>query len=277
MRILITGSKGQLGTELISIAPKKHEIFGYDMDMDITKPQEIEEKFLKAKPDIVIHCAALTDVDGCEDKKEAAYLINTKGTENLAEACKKHGSDLLFISTDYVFDGTKGRPYVEMDKPNPLSVYGDSKYRAEEIIKKTMKNFYIARTTGIYSKYGKNFVDTVIKAGKDNNKLDIVNDQICTPTYSLDLANCIYKLIETKNYGIYHATNNGQCSWFYFTLEIFKILNINTQVLPIESKKLSRKAKRPAFSVLENQRLESSNIYFFKHWKEALKQYLTES
>ncbi len=277
MRILITGSKGQLGTELTNIAPEEHQIFGYDLDMDITKPGEIEDKFKKAKPDIALHCAALTDVDGCEDKKDLAYLINTKGTENLARACKKHGSALLFISSDYVFDGTKGRPYIETDKPNPLSIYGDSKYKAEEIIKKLLDNYYIVRTTGIYSKHGKNFVGTVIKAGKKKDKLDIVNDQICTPTYSLDLANCIYKLINTGKYGIYHATNNGQCSWFYFTLEVFKILGIDAQVLPIESKKLSRKAKRPKFSVLENHNLESNKIYFFKHWKEALNKYLTGS
>ncbi|MGM0368111.1 MAG: dTDP-4-dehydrorhamnose reductase [Actinomycetota bacterium] len=275
MRILVTGSKGQLGTELTNIAPQKHSIYGFDLDMDITKPAEIEEKFSKVKPAVAIHCAAITDVDGCEDKKDLTYLVNTRGTENLAKVCQKYGADLLFISSDYVFDGAKGRPYVETDAPNPLSVYGDSKYQAEKIIKGLLDNYYILRTTGIYSKYGKNFVDTVIKAGRQKEELNIVNDQICTPTYSLDLAECIYSLLDLGKYGIYHTTNNGGCSWYDFTAEIFKILQINTQLLPIESSRLGRKAKRPAFSVLENRNLESNHIYFFRHWREALKEYLT--
>lgn len=286
MRILITGSRGQLGSELINIAPKKYEVFGFDIDMDITNVKAIEDKFSLVKPDIVIHCAAYTDVDGCEDNVEKAYLVNCLGTENVALVASRYGCEFVYISTDYVFDGEKTSPYIEYDIPNPLSIYGKSKLGGEKVVSQIIDKFYIVRTTGIYSKYGKNFVETIIKNSKDSKTkgvLKVVDDQICTPTYSKDLAECIYSLIDTKMYGIYHATNNGQCSWYEFAREIFNILTLNkiyeepVNILPIKSKDLTnRKAKRPAYSVLSNFKLEKRNIFYMREWKDALKDFLEE-
>jgi len=274
MKILITGSRGQLGSQLICLAGPEHNIYGYDLDMDITDVSVVKEEFSKVKPQMVIHCAAYTDVDGCEERKDLCYQVNTRGTQNLVREAQRHGSDFLFISTDYVFDGEKNTPYLETDQPHPLSIYGDSKYQAEQLVQEYLNNYYIVRTTGIYSRFGKNFVDTIIKTAGKNSCLDIVDDQVCTPTYSLDLAQCIYALIETRLYGIYHATNSGQCTWYQFTRQIFDIMGIKAKVRPIESHKLGRKAQRPAYSVLQNHNLEKNNIFFMRSWEEALQDFL---
>jgi len=274
MKILITGSKGQLGIELIDIAPQEHKIFGYDLDMDITDRFAIESRFSKVKPDLVIHCAAFTDVDGCEGFRDKAFLVNGTGTENLAKVARKYDCEFVYISTDYVFNGKKDAPYVEEDIPDPVSIYGKSKLAGEEAVTNILEKFYILRTTGIYSRYSKNFVETIIRASKNCRELEVVDDQVCTPTYSLDVAECIYKLIETGMYGIYHATNDGQCSWYQFTKEIFKILGKRVTVIPVKSGRLGGRASRPSYSVLANLKLEKNKIYFMRHWKEALKGFL---
>ena len=274
MKILITGSKGQLGIELIDIAPQEHKIFGYDLDMDITDRFAIESKFSKVKPDLVIHCAAFTDVDKCEDRRKKVFLVNSTGTENLAKVARKYDCEFVYISTDYVFNGKKDMPYVEEDIPDPVSIYGKSKLAGEEAVTNILERFYILRTTGIYSRYGKNFVETIIRASENCREIEVVDDQVCTPTYSLDVAECIYKLIETGMYGIYHATNDGQCSWYQFTKEIFKILGKRVTVVPVKSGRLEGRASRPSYSVLANLKLEENKIYFMRHWKEALKGFL---
>jgi len=274
MKILITGSKGQLGIELIDIAPQEHKIFGYDLDMDITDRFAIESKFSKVKPDLVIHCAAFTDVDKCEDRRKKVFLVNSTGTENLAKVARKYDCEFVYISTDYVFNGKKDMPYVEEDIPDPVSIYGKSKLAGEEAVTNILERFYILRTTGIYSRYGKNFVETIIRASENCREIEVVDDQVCTPTYSLDVAECIYKLIETGMYGIYHATNDGQCSWYQFTKEIFKILGKRVTVVPVKSGRLEGRASRPSYSVLANLKLEKNKIYFMRHWKEALKGFL---
>jgi len=274
MKILITGSKGQLGIELIDIAPQEHKIFGYDLDMDITDRFAIESKFSKVKPDLVIHCAAFTDVDKCEDRRKKVFLVNSTGTENLAKVARKYDCEFVYISTDYVFNGKKDMPYVEEDIPDPVSIYGKSKLAGEEAVTNILEKFYILRTTGIYSRYGKNFVETIIRASENCREIEVVDDQVCTPTYSLDVAECIYKLIETGMYGIYHATNDGQCSWYQFTKEIFKILGKRVTVIPVKSGRSGRSVSRPSYSVLANLKLEKNKIYFMRHWKEALKGFL---
>ncbi|GAI67613.1 unnamed protein product [marine sediment metagenome] len=263
-----------MGIELIDIAPQEHKIFGYDLDMDITDRFAIESKFSKVKPDLVIHCAAFTDVDGCEGFRDKAFLVNGTGTENLAKVARKYDCEFVYISTDYVFNGKKDAPYVEEDIPDPVSIYGKSKLAGEEAVTNILEKFYILRTTGIYSRYGKNFVETIIRASKNCRELEVVDDQVCTPTYSLDVAECIYKLIETGMYGIYHATNDGQCSWYQFTKEIFKILGKRVTVIPVKSGRLEGRASRPSYSVLANLKLEKNKIYFMRHWKEALKGFL---
>jgi dTDP-4-dehydrorhamnose reductase len=180
------------------------------------------------------------------------------------------------LSTDYVFDGKKETPYVEEDEPGPLSVYGKSKLAGEAAVSEILKKYYIVRTTGIYSGYGRNFVRTIINNSKKGHKIEIVNDQICTPTYSLDLAKCLYSLLDSKRYGIYHATNNGMCTWYSFTMEIFRIMDIDVEVIPIESSRLDRSARRPGYSVLENANLEKWGICHLRNWKAALKDFLKE-
>ncbi|MBN2072674.1 MAG: dTDP-4-dehydrorhamnose reductase [Actinobacteria bacterium] len=274
MKLLITGSKGQMGMELINTSPPMHEVYGFDMDMDITDRKAVFSTFKDIKPDAVIHCAAYTDVDGCERNSDKAFLINGTGTRNIAEAARRTGSEMIYLSTDYVFDGSKKAPYLEYDEPAPLSIYGKSKLAGEAVVREILGKYYIVRTTGIYSSYGRNFVETIIASSKKNGRLEVVNDQVCTPTYSLDLANCLYRLLDSKKYGTYHATNNGMCTWYSFSREIFRDLDMDIEVVPVESARLNRDAKRPAFSVLENANLEKLGICHMRDWKAALKDFL---
>ena len=274
MKILITGSRGQLGSELADTMPAKHEIYGYDLEMDVTDLSCIEKEISSVRPHMVIHCAAYTDVDGCELNLEKAMAVNSVGTQNLAVLAKKYGAGMVYISTDYVFDGCKRQPYIETDKPNPISVYGMSKLKGEIAVAGTLENYYILRTTGIYSRYGKNFVDTIIKNSKAHKTLKIVEDQVCTPTYSRDVAECIFRLIESREYGIYHGSNNGSCSWYEFSVTILKILGLDAEIIPIKSSGLDRAARRPAYSVLENRNLERRGILKMRSWQEALKDFL---
>ncbi len=274
MNILITGSRGQLGSQLMAMKWPGNTLYGYDLDMDITDTGAVQKTFEKVKPQAVIHCAAYTDVDGCEKHPKMCYAVNTRGTYNLVREAKAYHADFLLISTDYVFDGKKNAPYTEQDPPHPLSVYGDSKYQAEQVLEDYLDHYYLVRTTGIYSRFGKNFVDTIIKAAQKNSTLDIVNDQVCTPTYSLDLARCVHALMDSQKYGVYHATNAGQCTWYDFACRIFELLGFAVQLNPIASHRLGRQAQRPAYSVLENHNLEQNNICSMRTWKEALGDFL---
>ncbi len=275
MKILVTGSKGQLGAELLLHVPPQHQVFGYDLDMDVTDIKRIEEVFQSIQPDAAIHCAAFTNVDECEDtSKETAMAVNAFGTENMALIAKKYGASLAYISTDYVFDGQKESPYTEYDSPNPISYYGLSKYCGEQALKEVMSDYYIIRTTGLYSPYAKNFVETILSKSKGNSSLSVVDDQVCTPTYSLDMAQCVYSIIESGFFGTYHATNAGQCSWHAFAAEIFHILHKDIEIIPIKTSESNRKAKRPKYSVLENYKLEKRGLMKMRSWQEALKDFL---
>jgi dTDP-4-dehydrorhamnose reductase len=276
MKILVTGSRGQLGAELMSNAPKGYEVFGYDMDMDITDIKRVEEVFKSIGPDTVIHCAAYTNVDECEDSSsQKAMDVNALGTENMALMAKKYSSSLVYISTDYVFDGKKTTPYTEYDMPNPISHYGLSKHYGEIAVRQIVSDHYILRTTGLYSPHGKNFVETMISYSKDSSSLTVVDDQICTPTYSLDMAECVYKVIESSLFGTYHATNAGQCSWHEFASAIFDVIKKDIRILPIKSSEIGRKANRPRYSVLENYKLEKRNIMTMRPWRDALEDFLS--
>ncbi len=275
MKILVTGSKGQLGAELLYHAPPQHQVFGYDLDMDVTDIKRVEEVFQSVKPDAAIHCAAYTNVDECEDaSREMAMAVNAFGTENMALMAKKYGASLVYISTDYVFDGEKTTPYIEYDKPNPISYYGLSKYYGELAVKEILSDHYILRTTGLYSPYAKNFVQTIISYAQNGSSLTVVDDQICTPTYSLDMAQCVYRVIESGLYGTYHATNAGQCSWHEFASEVFSILGKDVQINAIKTLESNRKAKRPKYSVLANYKLEKRALMHMRTWQEALNDFL---
>jgi len=250
---------------------------------DITDRQSVSRAILEIKPDIVIHAAALTDVDGCEWDKKRAYRINADGTKNVALACKSIGAVLVYISTDFVFDGKKKRPYRESDKTSPLGVYADSKLKGEAAVKKILKKYFILRTSWLYGKNGKNFVDTIVAKAKELGSLKVVDDQVGSPTYAVDLAKAIGVLVDkcasaqehkSASYGIYHVSNSGSVSWYEYAKAIVKLANVRAEVLPISSDELDRPAKRPAMSTLDNSKFMKFTRYKMRNWKTALKEYL---
>lgn len=252
---------------------------------DITDRNNIAGIIADARPNIVIHAAAWTDVDGCEREKDKAYLVNATGAENVALACRDAGATLIYISTDFVFDGKSVKPYKETDKPAPLSVYGNSKLKGEDSIRKALKNHYILRTSWLYGKNGKNFVDTIIANASTEKLLKVVDDQIGSPTYTKDLAKAIHKLLDklaqgpvvrVQGPGIYHVSNSGKVSWYDYARAIVKFAGSKTKILPIRSDELDRPAKRPEMSVLDNSKFTKLTGYKMRNWKTALKEYLSK-
>jgi dTDP-4-dehydrorhamnose reductase len=306
-KILIIGSSGMLGIDLSQELCHDYEIFGADVvrrssftvrgfyKLDITKKQNVPAVIRNLGPDIVIHAAAWTDVDGCELDPKKAYRINSVGTKNVALACKAMGTTLIYISTDFVFDGRRKNPYKETDRTGPLSVYADSKLKGELAIKKALKKYFILRTGWLYGKHGKNFVDTIIAKTKKEKVLKVVDDQVGSPTYTKDLAKAIHVLldkvfvqrtaysVQRKNtqyavrstqYGIYHISNSGGVSWYDYAREILKLVKSQTKVVPISSKELGRPAKRPRMSVLDNSKFIKFTGHKMRNWQEALKDYV---
>lgn len=297
-KILITGSSGMLGIDLTSELKRKYDVIGTDL---IRKPQSGVESFYKAdiidrkaisdivrkvSPDITIHTAAWTDVDGCENDRNKAYVINTEGAGNVAMACGSASSRMIYISTDFVFDGKKRRPYRESDKPNPLSVYADSKLKGELAVAGSLKEHFILRTGWLYGKNGKNFVDTIIKKSKSDGLVKVVDDQVGSPTYTVDLAKAIKALIDRifimlpehqdAGYGIYHVSNSGRVSWYRYAKAILRLRKIKAKVIPISSEELARPASRPAMSVLNNSKFKKFTGHRMRAWKNALGEYLNQ-
>lgn len=278
MRIAITGADGMLGTDLCSILSRKHEIIKLIYPgFNIIYADEVRSVIAGNEPDLVIHTAAYTDVDGCEDNFDEAFNINAFGTENVAHASKEANIPMIHISTDYVFDGKKDSPYVEEDAPNPLSVYGKSKLEGEKYVSKLLDKFYIIRTSWLFGKAGKNFVKTIISKARQNLELSVVSDQIGSPTYTHDLAEGILSLISKKpKFGIYNITNDGTCSWYEFATEILKYINKkDVKVVPTSSETLNRKAKRPKNSKLSNSKINKLGVRL-RPWTEALHDYLKD-
>lgn len=290
-KVLIIGSSGMLGTDLSQELRHDYDVFGADIvrrasfairgfyKLDITKKQNVSAVIKNLNPDIVIHIAAMTDVDGCELDPRKAYRINSEGTKNVALACKAIGATLIYISTDFVFDGKRKNPYKEADKTNPLSVYADSKLRGERAVKKSLKNYYILRTSWLYGEHGKNFVDTILKIAKKEKVLKVVNDQVGSPTYTKDLAKAIHVLLDKvfvrcTQYGTYHISNSGCVSWYDYAKEILKLSKSQTKVVPISSKELDRPAKRPKMSVLDNSKFIKFTGCKMRNWQEALRDYI---
>ena len=278
MKVLITGSKGQLGSELVELLSKDNEVYGFGhKELDVTDKIRVMKVVLKIVPDLVIHCAALVDADGCETNIKDAFNVNIIGTGNVAIASKKAKSTMVYISTDYVFDGEKNSPYLEYDIPNPISIYGISKYAGEQIVRHYLEKFFIVRTAWLYRRVGKNFVNTIINLAKDKKELKVVNDQVGSPTYVPDLAKAISILISTDYYGIYHITNSGKVSWYEFTKKILKYADIkDVKVSPISSEELNRPAPRPKYSVLGSYNLEKKKIYKMRNWELALKDFFNK-
>lgn len=267
MKVLVTGANGMLGQDL---CPTLEDLGCYvietDVDnLDITKGDDVDNFITEAHPDLIIHIAAYTNVDKAEDEPEIAELINGKGTENLAKIAGKLDIPIIYVSTDYVFDGTKDTPYLPTDETCPISVYGKTKLMGEIAIQKYCKKFYIARTSWLYGNYGKNFVDTMLKL-KDK-ELKVVDDQIGTPTWTMDLSSALMKLL-TKPYGIYHLSGGGKpTSWYNFAKTIFELSNIEANLKPCTSEEYPQKATRPKYSVMDNDKM-------LRDWKLALKDYL---
>ncbi len=280
MKILVTGCNGQLGREIVKQLEIKKtkseyiEVFKCDKEsLDISNFEEVNTYILEKKPDVVINCAAFTNVDLSEDEVDLAYKINSLGSKNLAIASEKVKSKLVYISTDYVFKGDKKTPYKEDDTTNPISVYGKSKLLGEEYTKNFCSRYFIIRTAWLYGD-GNNFVKTMLRLSEGKKEINVVNDQIGSPTSTKDLAVCVLNLINTEYYGTYHGTNNGFCSWYEFAKKIFKIKNIDIKVNPITSDKFLSKVKRPSYSVLDNFMLKLIDLDNFRHWEDALKEYL---
>ena len=276
MKIVITGAKGQLGTELINQLKNIDGISIIPTDRDelnIIDINDVNKFLLMNKPNVVINCAAHTAVDLCETDVENAYKINAIGPKNLAIVCEKIGAKLVQVSTDYVFDGNGNRPYREDDLTCPNSIYGTSKLMGENFVKDFCSKYFIVRTAWLYGE-GNNFVRTMLKLAETNKELNVVNDQFGSPTSTVDLAKAIISLISTEHYGTYHGTCEGQCSWYDFAKKIFEIKNIDIKVNPVTSEEFKRPAPRPAYSVLDNFMFKLVNLNSFRNWEESLKEYL---
>lgn len=273
MRLMITGAKGQLGADLVKVLFNHDTKFTDKDQLDITDFKETLKQVGDFKPDAVINAAAYTNVDGCEIDPEAAYRVNAVGSQNLAVACYGVDAALLCVSTDFVFDGKKGSPYLEYDEPNPLSIYGRSKLAGERYVSSLLNKFYIVRTAWLYGHQGQNFVKSIIKLAGEKDELRIVNDQIGCPTYSLDLAQKIAEIVESEGYGIYHAVNEGSCSWYDFGKAILRQAGIDKKIISISSDELRRPAARPAYSVLDNFSLRTRGFTPFRSWEEGLEAY----
>lgn len=276
MKVLITGSNGQLGLELFK---QLHVISSYDViktdreNLNILDFKSVNDAITRENPDIVINCAAHTAVDLCENDIENAYKINALGPRNLAIACEKIGSKFVQVSTDYVFDGSGKRPYREDDMTCPNSIYGTSKLMGEKFTKEFCSKYFIVRTAWLYGD-GNNFVKTMLKLSETNNELNVVDDQVGSPTSTVDLAKAIIELMNTEYYGTYHGTCEGQCSWYDFAKKIFELKNIDIKVNPVTSEEFKRPAPRPAYSVLDNFMFKLVGLNSFRDWKESLAEYL---
>lgn len=281
MKVLVTGSGGQLGRELLKqLEGTPIEAVGYDIpEFDITDKAAVEKIIVSEEPDVIISCGAMTNVDGCETSRDAAMAVNGEGPKNLAEIARDHGMKMVHVSTDYVFDGDgisengELRPYVESDPVAPRTVYGESKALGEKNVLETLKESFVIRTAWLYGD-GHNFVKTMLGLAEKYPEITVVNDQIGSPTSTVDLARAIIALMQTEAYGIYHGTCEGACSWYDFAVEIFKQSQIEMSVKPVTSEEYVSKTPRPKYSVLENRGLSELGLNTFRPWKESLTEYL---
>lgn len=319
-KVLVTGSSGMLGSDLCEELSRDYEIVGLDkltpygsacspslepsraksrdalrlttfIQCDIRDKNKTIKAIIDAKTDLIIHAAAWTDVDGCETNSDKAEKINVNGTENVVLSAGDLDIPLVYISTDFVFDGDKKSPYTEKDRPNPICIYGKSKLEGEKRVR-SLNKYIILRTSWLYGANGKNFVDTILEKARSGETLRVVDDQIGTPTYTKDLAKAIRRIVDAaisyqqpkaesrKHYhrwGVYHISNKGEVSWFGYAKEILKIAAIdNVEVLSIKSSELDRSARRPVFSVLDNAKFEEAFGFNMRQWQESLQEYLHE-
>lgn len=277
MRILVTGAKGQLGTDLMNeLAKRGLDGVGVDVEeMDITDAEACRRVILSSNVDAVIHCAAYTAVDAAEDNVELCRRINGEGTRNVALACREAGVKMMYISTDYVFNGTGTRPWEPDDVREPLNVYGQTKYEGEIAIEELLEQYFTVRIAWVFGVAGKNFIKTMLRLGEERGAVSVVDDQVGSPTYTYDLARLLVDMIQTDRYGRYHATNEGICSWYEFAKEIFHQAGMDdVTVTPVSSAEFSAKAKRPENSRMSKEKLTENGFERLPSWQDALSRFL---
>jgi dTDP-4-dehydrorhamnose reductase len=282
MKALIIGADGQLGTDLQKVIPAAESIPLTISDIDVTDKDNVAKVIARHKPDVVINTSAYHRVDDCEDNDQIAFSVNAFGVKNLCLACRENDAALVHISTDYVFDGSRGKPYMEDDLPNPGTVYGISKLAGELYARYMLKKYFVVRTCGLFGvagclgKGGGNFIETMLDLAKKKPVLRVVADQIVGPTYTFDLARKINELIRTQHYGLYHVTNKGECSWYDFAKKIFELTGTPVKLEKATTSEFKAKATRPAYSVLAHKNLNKIGMDDMRTWDKALKAYLDE-
>ena len=278
LKFMVTGVNGQLGHDVMMqlkemdldvIAPRRDEF-------DLTNRDQVEKYIVKEKPDVIIHCAAYTAVDKAEDEKDICYLVNVEGTRAVVEAAREIDAKVVYVSTDYVFDGLGQEPHSEEKEPNPVNYYGYTKEQGEKIVKAELDNYFIVRTSWVYGSNRNNFVKTMLKLAETRSEISVVNDQIGVPTYSKDLAEFIINLVKNNQYGIYHGVNEGYCSWYQFAKAIFKKAGIEIKINPITTEEYPTKAKRPLNSRLLKDNTDKAGIRRLPHWEDAISRFFDE-
>lgn len=278
MKVLVTGTKGQLGYDVVNELEKRgHTAVAVDIEeMDITDAVSVERVITEAEVEAVIHCAAYTAVDAAEDNVEICRRVNAEGTENIAKVCKKLDLKMIYISTDYVFDGESERPWEPDDERHPLNVYGQTKYEGELAVEKYLEKYFIVRIAWVFGVNGKNFIKTMLKLSETHEELNVVDDQVGSPTYTYDLAVLLVDMVESDKYGRYHATNEGLCTWYEFAKEIFRQAGVEVKVNPVTSDMFPAKAKRPKNSRMSKEKLDANGFHRLPTWQDALERYLSE-
>ena len=275
MKLLVTGAAGMLGRDVMLAAGNAgHDVVGYGRaELDVTNAAALEKKFDLERPDVVINCAAWTDVDGAEESEQAAFAVNGTGAGNVAAAAARMGASVVYVSSDYVFDGAKGAPYVESDQPAPLSAYGRTKLAGEEASTAANKRHFVVRSSWLFGIGGSNFVETMLRLASTQNEVLVVRDQVGSPTYTWHLAYGIVRLIEGIEFGIHHMAAAGACSWYDFAREIFEQAKVECRVLSATTEMLGRPAPRPAYSALTSQRQHAIEL---PSWQDGLSAYLSQ-
>jgi dTDP-4-dehydrorhamnose reductase len=279
MKILITGGNGQLGRDCTSVFEKNHSVTSVDIDTtDITDIEAVSDLIADIKPDVIVNCAAYTQVDNSETQQKVAWAANVKGPENLAVCARKSAARLIHISTDYVFDGKKipPEPYIETDETNPQSYYGRTKLEGEKVIPNHTDNFMILRTAWLYGFYGNNFLKAILKKSLIGQSLKVINDQYGSPTWSYGLAEQIRHVIDHNARGIYHASSEGHCTWYELAKYFLEKMDITHDIRPCATEEYPLPAPRPKNSILKNHRLKSEGLNIMKHWQEDLDEYIVK-
>ena len=276
MKVLVTGVKGQLGYDVVNELEKRGlAAVGVDIEeMDITDAQSVDSVIREAAPDAVIHCAAYTAVDAAEDNVDVCRKVNAEGTANIARVCKDLNIKMMYISTDYVFDGQGERPWEPDDERNPLNVYRQTKYEGEAAVTDALDKYFIVRIAWVFGVNGKNFIKAILNKAQTVDTLTVVNDQFGSPTYTYDLARLLVDMIQTDKYGFYHATNEGICTWYDFASEIIRQAGLETKVLPVSAAQYPAKAKRPTNSRMSKEKLTENGFDKLPTWQDALSRYL---